>query len=145
MNKLKTKIRKAKYAIKHKFLSPNSLILTISIVICLCCTWGAISAMSRNWNLAEQVANKKREEALLALEVETLELENEYYRSDEYLELAARKYRNKKLPDETIIYLPANSEQAIHKYDEEAAIEVEDTSTPRSNFDQWMSFLFGAA
>ncbi len=143
MNKLKTKFRKTKYALKHRFFSPSSIILFISIGICLACTWGAISAMSRNWELAEEVTNKKHEQALLKLEVETLELENEYYKSDEYLELAARKYQNKKLPDETLIYLPDNSEAAIHKYDEDSKVEENEVVTSRSNFDQWLEFLFG--
>ena len=51
--------------------------------------------------------NRRREKALLELEVETLELENEYYLSAEYQELAARKYQGKMLAGETMVYLPA--------------------------------------
>ena len=64
--------------------------------------------MTRNWSLSQEVLEYQREKSLLELEVEMLELENEYYRSNEYQELAARKYQNKKLPGEVMVYLPAN-------------------------------------
>ncbi len=98
--------------------------------------------MSRNWSLAEELASKQREKALLELEVETLELENDYYLSDEYQELAARKYQGKMLAGETMVYLPDNSELAKNKYKTVATEENLATET-RSNFEQWLSFLFG--
>lgn len=144
MSGIKAKARKTSYWIKHDLLIFDNVILIIAFIFCLIWTWGSISSMSRNWNLAQELMNRQREKALLELEVDTLELENEYYLSAEYQELAARKYQGKMLPGETMIYLPANSEYAKNKHAEieESASELE--SDTRSNFEQWMQFLFGA-
>lgn len=99
--------------------------------------------MSRNWALAQELTNKQREKALLELEVETLELENEFYASEEYQELAARKYQGKMLPGETMIYLPANSEYAKNKHADFESDEAALATDTRSNLEQWMQFLFG--
>lgn len=95
--------------------------------------------MSRNWELAERVVTADKNRTLLQIEVETMELENEYYKSAEYQELAARHFQNKKLPGEDLVYLPANSDYAKNKHkDNTLAVQ----QTP-SNFAQWMKFLFG--
>ncbi len=99
--------------------------------------------MSRNWTLAQEVINLQRSKALLELEVETLELENTYYLSEEYQELAARKYQGKMLPGETMIYLPENSVAAKTKHGDTPSGEVANLDEPMSNFEQWMTFLFG--
>lgn len=143
MGELKTKLRKSRYRLKHEILVFDNIILFIALVLCFSFTWGAISSMSRNWDLAQELANHQREKALLELEVETLELENTYYLSDEYQELAARKYRNKKLPGETMIYLPDNSTAAQDKHSLAAADDSTDSGAELSNFQQWLKFLFG--
>ena len=141
---LKTKLRKAQYWLKHDLFVFDNIVIIVAAACCLMWTWGSVSSMTRNWSLAQEVASRQREKALLELEVETLELENEYYLSAEYQELAARKYQGKMLPGETMIYLSANSEYAKNKHAEieESASELE--SDTRSNFEQWMQFLFGA-
>ncbi len=88
--------------------------------------------------------NRQREKALLELEVETLELENEYYQSYEYQDLAARKYQNKMSPGETMIYLPDNSETARTKHKQSQDPEATNiATTTMSNLEQWLAFLFG--
>lgn len=142
MSELKTKLRKLQYWLKHDLLVFDNVVLVVALVCCLAWTWGSIDSMTRNWTLAQELMNRQREKALLELEVDTLELENEYYRSAEYQELAARKYQNKILPGETMIYLPDNSEAAKnkHKTSEEDNTIV---TTAMSNFEQWTAFLFG--
>lgn len=96
--------------------------------------------MSRNWELSQKIATKEREKALLELEVATIELENEYYKSVEYQELSARAKEDKKLEGENLVYLPENSETARNKY--KIAANKAENEEP-TNFSQWMSFLFG--
>ena len=114
----------------------------IALIFCLVWTWGSISSMTRNWNLAQELMNRQREKALLELEVETLELENEYYLSDEYQELAARKYQGKMLPGETMVYLTENS-GSVEPSDKEVLPETVIATDTMSNLEQWLAFLFG--
>lgn len=143
MGELSTKFRKFQYWLKHDLFVFDNVILMIAGVCCLIWTWGSISSVTRNWSLAQDLLARQREKALLELEVETLELENEYYLSNEYQELAARKYQGKKLPGETMIYLPENSDFAKNKHSANAITDTEISLPEKSNFAQWMSFLFG--
>ncbi len=140
MEKIKTKIRQTLYKIRHDYLDYGNIILFIAIILCLSWTYGSIAAMSRNWELAEKIATREKELALLQLEIDTLELENQYYASKEYQELAARRQQNKKLPGELMVYLPENSESAKRKHQNNTST----TNNEASNFEKWMSFLFGA-
>lgn len=142
MGELTTKIRRARYRLRHDFLTFDNVVLLIAFGLCLAWTWGSISSMSRNWSLAQSVMNRQREKALLELEVETLALENEYYLSEEYQELAARKYQGKMLEGETMVYLPANSEAAKTKHSSTGATSSVEADV-MGNFEQWMKFLFG--
>ena len=144
MSEFKTRLRKAIYWAQHNLFVFDRMVIIVAVAVCLFFVWGAVSSMSRNWTLAQELANRKRERVLLELEVETLELENEYYVSAEYQELAARKYQNKKLPGETLIYLPPNSESAKTKYDQGSTASSDVVDDSMSNFEQWLVFLFGA-
>ena len=108
-------------------------------LVCIAWLWGSVSAMSKNWDLARQVESKKREKALLALEMETLELENKYYASAEYQELAARRQHGKLFDGEKLLVLPENSVAAKTKYQTKPEIRQD----KMTNFEQWMAFLFG--
>lgn len=143
MSEFQTKLRKARYWMKHELFTFERVILMIAAIFCLAWTWGSIDAMSRNWSLAQELMSRQREKALLELEVETLELENEYYRSYEYQELAARKYQGKILPGETMIYLPDNSETAINKHKNQPDNTPTVAATTMNNLEQWIAFLFG--
>ena len=143
MPDLKTKLRKTSYWLKHDLLVFDNIVIIVAAICCLVWTWGSISSMTRNWSLAQEVASREREKALLELEVETLELENEYYLSAEYQEIAARKYQGKMLAGETMIYLPPNSEAAKNKHKTQAT-DPASAASEMSNFEQWYTFLFGA-
>lgn len=140
MNKLKTSLRRLFYRLKHDYFSFDNIIFVVAILLCFFWTYSSIVAMSRNWELSQKIATKEREKALLELEVATIELENEYYKSVEYQELSARAKEDKKLEGENLVYLPENSETARNKY-KIAANEAKNEEP--TNFSQWMSFLFG--
>ena len=139
MRNIKLKIRQFFYRLRQEYLTFENIIFVTAIVLCVFWTYKTIITMSTNWELSRQVVSKKKELTRLELENETLELENDYYRTDEYKELAARRQQNKKLEGETMIYLPENSEEAKNKHSETDQNESE----PLSNIEQWLSFLLG--
>lgn len=139
MSDIKTKIRRTKFGLKRDFLRPENIVLGFAIFLCLFWTFRSIEAMTRNWELAERLTTDRKIIELLQVEVETAELENEYYRSEEYQELLARKQLDKKMPGENMVILPENSEAAKSKYTE---TPEEMTKKTYSNFEKWMMFLF---
>ena len=139
LEKVNTFFRRIRFFAKKDIFTLNNIILFVAIILCLIWTYGAIDSMSRNWQLEEKLKTRKLEAAKLKVEVETLELEQEYYQTEEYKELMARIKSNKMQPGETMVIMPKNSESAINRHTETAP----EMTTPRSNFSQWLDFLFG--
>lgn len=139
MNKIKTFFRRIRYRMKHDFLTIENVVLAGAIVLCLVWTYQSITAMSRNWELSEKLTAERKSLELLNVEVEAAELENEYYKSNEYQELMARRQLDKKLPGENMVVMPENSESAKNKH---AEIAVEKEEQTYSNFEKWMMYLF---
>lgn len=139
MNGIKLKLRRLGYKLRHDYLSVENVVLAIAVILCLVWTYQSITAMSRNWMLSEQLTTEKTKLALINLEVEAAELENDYYRTDEYKELMARKYLDKAWPGEKMIVLPENSDEAKTKFQKQS---VEEEQLERSNVEKWMMFLF---
>lgn len=138
MNKIKTWVRRAEYRLRHDFLVPENIVLVIAVILCLTWTYQSIVAMSRNWELSERLRAERKSLELLNIEVEAAELENQYYASDEYQELMARRNLDKKTEGENMVVMPENSDEAKNKYQQVTVTEVE---KQYSNFDKWMMYL----
>ena len=136
---VKDNLRRTKSRLKRDFFTLENIALLLAIVLCLVWTYQSIVAMSRNWKLSETLITEKKELELLNVEVEAAELENEYYKTNEYQELMARKILDKKLSGENMVILPDNSEEAKNKH---KVAKVEKQEKSYSNFEKWMMYLF---
>ena len=136
---VKDNLRRTKFRLKRDFFTLENIALLLAIVLCLVWTYQSIVAMSRNWKLSETLVTEKKELELLNIKVEAAELENEYYKTNEYQELMARKILDKKLSGENMVILPDNSEEAKNKH---KVAKVEKQEKSYSNFEKWMMYLF---
>ena len=134
---IKDAVRHAKFKLKHNY--SRNIMLGLLILFCFICTYQSIASMSRNWELSETLTREKNELELAKVEVETMELENEYQRTEEYQELMARKLLDKKLPGENMVVMPENSAEALAKH--QVVVEKQEEGE-KSNFEQWMMYLF---
>ena len=139
MNEIKMKIRRLRFQLKHDYLTIENVVLILAIVLCLMWTYQSIAAMSRNWHLSEKLSSEKKELEALNLEVEMAELENEYYKTNEYQELNARRYMDKQLAGEKMVVMPENSEEAKNKHSGEL---TEQAKVELTNVEKWLRFLF---
>lgn len=139
--RLEMKARRLKAKFLQEFLAPERLILLSVPVLLILFLFGSITSLSKNWGLRQEIHEREAEVAYLELQVESNELENQYYASEEYQELAARRLQNKKLSGETLVYLPQNTERARMKHRSETNDE-KNLRTEKTNFEQWLSFLF---
>ena len=139
---MRDKLRRVKYKLKHDYLTLSNVVLVIAVIMCFYFTYQSVVAMNRNWELTERLNAENKNLQLLTVEVETAELENEYYKSDEYQELSARKLLDKKLPGEEMVKMPENSEVAINKHKKPEEIAKEEPTREYSNFEKWMMYLF---
>ncbi len=142
-------IDKVKITLKHlwhQYGSLNNVVVAIALVVAAGWAWGSITMMQRNFALQRAYDERKRELALTDLEVATLEYQRNYYKSDEYKDLAAREHLGLASRGEKVLLLPPNSEDA--KRSDRLAAATEDPARPAagsatSNLDQWLNFLVG--
>ena len=132
-------MRRTKFKLKRDFFTLENVVLSLAIILCLVWTYQSVAAMSRNWKLSETLITEKKELELLNIEVEATELENEYYKTEEYQELMARKLLDKKLSGENMVVMPDNTEMAKEKHKTE---KVEKVEKEYSNFEKWIMYLF---
>jgi cell division protein FtsB len=120
-------------------LTLNNGVLLVALLITMSWVWGTVQAIQQNFVLQQQVDGLGQQIAFQELENQTLQFENQYYNGNEYLELSARSHLNKAVPGEKLLILPQNTVS-----DKSPVQQV--TVTPiskRSNFQQWIYFLFG--
>jgi cell division protein FtsB len=119
----------------------NNGVLFIALLIGFSWMWSTVEAIQRNFKLQQQVDAMSQQNAVQELENKSQALQNKYYQSPEYMELSARERLNKSAPGEHVIILPQNTVKPAPESD--IAVVTEEPITARSNFAQWMYFLFG--
>ena len=119
--------------------------LYVFIAIALLVTWNSVSVIQTNYELQQQVSRIEQENQVQQLENETLRLRNQYYETDQYLELAARQQFNKAEKGETLLLVPESVALSYAapmpevKTLEEVAPQK---PTYQQNFEAWMEFFF---
>ncbi|HXH27138.1 MAG TPA: hypothetical protein VNG90_04525 [Candidatus Acidoferrum sp.] len=121
-------------------LTINNGVLFVALLITANWVWGTVVALQNNFLLQEQVDTLIQQNSYYALQNQTLQLQQNYYKTNEYVELAARTWLGKASPGEKVLILPPNT------VSDTVPDSTKPTTTPlakRSNFEQWMYFLFG--
>ena len=88
MTKLKTYFRRFFYNLKNGFFSFENIVLFVALILCLGWTYGAISAMTRNWILSRTYLEKEYEKKIAMEKKKGLE---EQKRNEEKIEIRNRK------------------------------------------------------
>ena len=136
----KINIRRLYYQFRHKYLTLNNVVIAVGLVIAAGWVWGSLDVMQRNYKLQKELDDKSRQLIVTQLDTETAKLQQRYYKTLEYQELAVRERLGLVSPGESVLILPDNSEQA--KKDDSTSVST-DTDAQISNFSQWMNFLLG--
>jgi len=121
------------------YFTLNNLVIVVAFVIAASWIWGSLGMMERNYSLQREVDYQKRQLQLTELQRDNLELQNRYFETAEYQELAVRETLGLVRPGERVLILPENT---VSTDDEGAPTEF--VAPPQaSNLEQWVNFLFG--
>ena len=114
-------------------------------IIALSVTWSSIKIIQKNYELEKQINQLQQEATIQDQTNKNQKLKNEYYKTDAYLDLAARKYFGKSLPGEKLILVPSEiSQKYIHQ---EAQAQQATAQTVRTapkfvqNWQDWINFF----
>ena len=133
IQEIKTQIYRLKFKFNKQVLTGNNIFIATVVFFAVIWVWGNISVMEKNYSLQKKLELKKREQLIGEIEYETLKYEQQYLKSTEYQELAARSKLGLADKGEKVLILD--------KYPEEA--KKENKVEKQSNFKQWVNFLFG--
>ena len=115
-------------------------------VLVLLVTWSGVSVIESNYELQKQVSKLQQENDVSSLENSNLKLQNEYYNSDQYLELSARRQFGKGQPGEKLMLVPKSVALAYTVDVPEQAKQAVTTPTlqkpfVQKNLESWMDFF----
>ena len=138
----KINIRRIYYRISHDYFTVNNAVIAVGLMIAAGWVWGSLDVMQRNYSLQKELDDKSRQLIVAQLDNENAKLEQRYFRTDEYKELAVRQRLGLVTPGESVLILPPNSE-AVKDADKTNSAVSSAPQVSISNFTQWINFLFG--
>lgn len=114
-------------------------------IIALLVSWSGVKSIQTNYELQKQISEASQQNDVAKLENTNLKLRNEYYKTDQFLELAARRQFGKAAPGETLYIVPKSVALAN-------TIDVPTEKTPKTkkvgqkpfyqeNFEAWVDFF----
>lgn len=143
--KIKNNLRKIPI---QQFKDVRVLGLMVFAVLVLLASWSGVSVIEANYTLLQQISQQDQQNQVQQLTNNNLKLQNEYYNTDTYLELTARKQLGKGAPGETLILVPKDVALAHAKNlvltgkDVEPQKKTDTRPSYQKNFQDWMSFIF---
>jgi cell division protein FtsL len=114
----------------------------VFVVIVLLISWSGIKTIQSNYELQKQISGLKQQTDVQKLENNNLALQNNYFKSNQYLELSARQNFGLAIPGEKEIIVP---ESVALSYTVTPAAS-KDSSTDhqpayQKNFRSWTDFF----
>ncbi len=142
---------KIKKYLKHPYIEQLKDVRVIGLlvfcVIALLVAWSGLGAIQTNFILQKQISRLEQENKIKELENSNLELKNQYYTTDQYLELQARRQFGRAAPGETVVLIPEEAalRRTIEPIQEEGnSIDNMIPNKPdyQKNFEAWIDFFF---
>jgi cell division protein FtsB len=114
------------------------------VVIVLLISWSGVKAIQTNFGLQKQITALNQQNGLQQLQNDNLKLQNQYYASNQYLELSARQNLGLAAPGEKEVIVPeqvAISHTVNLPSLSNASTSKDKRSTLQSNFESWVNFF----
>jgi cell division protein FtsB len=89
-----------------QFRDVRAIGLLIFLAVALMVSWSGAKAIQHNYELQKRIAQLRQENEVAQLENANIKLQNQYYNSEQYLDLKARQIYGKGLPGETLLLVP---------------------------------------
>lgn len=105
-------------------------------------TWSGIKIVDTNYGLQRDITTLEQQNEVRKLQNRNLKLENEFYETDEYLDMEARRNFGLAAPGETVVTIsPQVAERYVVKQPPTGAAAVQTAREHRSNAQAWFDFL----
>lgn len=110
--------------------------------------WSGARTVQNNYSLQKQISTLKQQNAILQLQNGNTALQNQYYKTDQYLELSARQNLGLAAPGEQVMIVPKN---VAMSYIDPQLADTNQTDNAAAdkrpgyvkNLEAWRDFLLG--
>lgn len=126
--------------ILKSLLDGRNLGLYAVAIVALSVTWSSAKAIEKNYALQKQITHIRQEVAIQEQENKNIALKNEYYKTDAYLELAARKYFGKAAAGETLLLVPRDVAKS-YVHPTPAVTNDQSTSSANRIIQNWQAWM----
>jgi cell division protein FtsB len=144
--KTPTKLEKV-YEYILQFRDVRAVGLLLFVVIVLLISWSGVKVIDTNYRLQKQISEYDQQVQVQKLTNTNLKLQNQYFQTNQYLDISARQNFGLAAPGETVINVPTSVALA-HTVDlqDKEQVQVRQTKAKQPsyqrNFQAWMNFLF---
>ena len=148
MTMLKQIIQKLKPEAR-KLNDIRTVAMYLFVVIVLAIAWSSVKTIQKNYELQKQISLLQKQNDILDIANENINLQNKYLQTDQYLELAARQSLGLAAPGEKVVIVPKNV--AMKYVDPSLSTQTTETSSRTTdtrsryvkNLEAWRDFLLG--
>lgn len=142
LTKIKTIIRSSFW---HNFKDVRFLGALAFGVIAILTAWSGVKVIGKNYEVQQEIAQIDKKNQLYKIENKNLELSNQFFGTDTYLELTARQHFSKGLPGEKLIIVP--NDEALANAPQISSTSgsnnnQENRPAYKKNLDAWKHFFF---
>lgn len=118
-------------------------------IVVVAIAWSGAKTVQNNYELQKKIAALKQENAVIYLQNSNTYLQNQYYKTDEYLELSARQNLGLAAPGEQVKLVPKDT---ALKYIDPKLGQVQSNNEQKAadkrpgyvkNLEAWRDFLLG--
>ena len=112
--------------------------------IALLVTWSGVKSIQTNYELQKQIAGLEQKNSVKKLESSNLKLRNEYYKTDTFLELAARRQFGRAAPGETMYLVPekvAMANTVAVAEEKKVVTQADHRPSWQKNLEAWFNFF----
>jgi cell division protein FtsL len=113
------------------------------VLVVLLVSWSGVTTIDSNYSLEKQISTLQQQNAVQTLENNNLKLQNQYYNSNQYLELSARQNFGLAAPGETELIVPQNVARSytIPQPSAPATLPTQHTPSYERNLRDWLDFF----
>jgi cell division protein FtsB len=133
----------------RQLLDVRNLGLYVFGIVVLAIAWSGAKTVQNNYELQKKISALSQQNAVLSLENSNTYLQNQYYKTDQYLELSARQNLGLAAPGEQVMLVPRQTalkyvDPSLDQSSQKTQTAAADTrSKPVKNLEAWRDFLLG--
>jgi len=127
----------------------RNIALYIFGLIVLAIAWSGARTVQSNYQLQKQISTLQQQNEVIHLQNNNDYLQNQFYQTNEYLELSARQNLGLAAPGEKVLLVPKNVAMSYvdpalaDSRDNSSAASIDNRSKYTKNLEAWRDFLLG--